>query len=116
MKICQDHWHELKNSIRQRGMWKFVPADVSPKSNRARQELETETATSTFDPLTMASMMISQQALMAFGAYLETRNYCPLCEVEQNLGKGISIEWIDVNADTLLQLCRDRHLIGSEEF
>jgi hypothetical protein len=65
----------------------------------------------------MASQMIFNQALMAFGDYLvrEARSYCPLCEVEQNLGAGTSVEWIRVNAETLLQLCRARHLIGGEE-
>ena len=115
MKLCQDHWHELKNAIRQRGMWKFVPPDGPLKANRATHYLDARTAPLRFDPLTMASMLISHQALTAFGDYLKTRNYCPLCEVEQNLGTGISMEWIDVNADTLLELCRERHLISSEE-
>jgi hypothetical protein len=63
----------------------------------------------------MVSGLISDQALMAFGDYLETRSYCPLCEVEQNLGSGRSFEWIDADADTILEVCKERNLIPSEQ-
>jgi hypothetical protein len=106
MQICQDHWHELKRAIRQRGMWKLVSSNIV----RHRPALPARR----FDPLSIASMMISHQARMAFGDYLETRSYCPLCEVEQNLGKGRSFEWIDVDADTILAVCRERKLISEE--
>jgi hypothetical protein len=95
-------------------MWKFVTADGKVGANQTIQEHRLDFTASTFDPLVMASLMISDQALMAFGDYLYTRNYCPLCEVEQNLGRGLSTEWIDRNADTLLELCRERHLIARE--
>jgi hypothetical protein len=116
MQICQDHWHELKNAIRQRGMWKLV----SPQTSRQLPEhvtMQMLTATRTgsaLDPLNMATLMISDQALMAFGEYLETRSYCPLCEVEQNLGRGQSFEWIDVDADAVLEVCRERNLVSGE--
>lgn len=58
--------------------------------------------------------MISDQALTAFGDYLETRSYCPLCEVEQNLGRGRSFEWIDVDADAVLEVCRERQLVRTD--
>lgn len=111
MQICQDHWHELKNAIRRRGMWKLV----SPDSNRQLpRHMFSTAAGSAFDPLHAASLLISDQARLAFGDYLETRSCCPLCEVEQNLGRGHSFEWIDVDADTILQVCKERHLVSSE--
>jgi hypothetical protein len=112
MEICQDHWHELKNAIRQRGMWKLVSSNPTVSPNRGTPSTGAETA---FDPLAIAGRMIAHQAHMALGDSLENRSSCPLCEVEQNLGSGTSNEWIDVNADTLLQLCRERHLLGTEE-
>ena len=60
-------------------------------------------------------MLISDQALRALGDYLESRMYCPLCEVEENLGRGQSFEWINVDADSILQVCRQRNLVDSEE-
>jgi hypothetical protein len=62
----------------------------------------------------MAVSLISAQALSAFGDYLLTRQYCPLCEVEENLGRGHSFEWISTDADTVLQLCKERNLISRE--
>jgi hypothetical protein len=106
MQICQDHWHELKRAIRQRGMGKLVSPD--PAHNRPAP------STPGFDPLGMVSVMISHQARMALGEYLETRSFCPLCEVEQNMGKGRSFEWIDVDADTILAVCKQRKLIREE--
>ena len=109
MKFCDDHWHELKNAIRQRGMWGLVRSNVyaAPTRQEAGQASE-------FDPMTTATLMISEQALMAFGTYLLSHHCCPLCEVEQNLGKGLSLEWIDIDADAVLELCRQRHLIDSQ--
>ena len=66
-----------------------------------------------FDPLDVAGHLICGQAIMALGKYLESRNYCPLCEVEQNLGRGFSREWIEVNADTVLEICRTQPSVGS---
>jgi hypothetical protein len=113
MQICHDHWQELKNAIRQRGMGKLVPPDTGRglPTYITKQTLAAASTGSRIDPLRLASLMISDQALRAFGDYLETRSYCPLCEVEQNLGQGRSLEWISVDADTILEVCRERKLI-----
>ena len=111
MQLCQDHWHELKNAIRQRGLWSLVAQDGYIAAPVVSEETRDKPASSTLDPLTTTALMISEQALMAFGAYLLTRHYRPLCEVEQKLGEGLSLEWIDADADAMLDLCRERHLI-----
>lgn len=113
MQICQDHWHELRNAIRQRGLWELVASGTPPTLQVTGQEAEPPQEM--LDPLRTTSLMISDQAVMAFGSYLLTRNDCPLCEVEYNLGKGTSLEWIDVDADIVLVLCKERHLIRNEE-
>ena len=109
MKFCHDHWQELKNAIRQRGMWRLVSSDTqgAPARHEAGQASE-------FDPMMIVTLMISEQALMAFGMHLLRHHCCPLCEVEQNLGKDLSFEWIDHDANAVLELCRQRHLIDSE--
>jgi hypothetical protein len=111
MQICQEHTHELKNAIRQRGLWGLVMANRpagAPRSQRAR------VGKSAFDPLMAIDMLIAEQALRAFGGYLLTGRHCPLCEVEKNLGEGSATEWIDTDADIVLQVCRERRLISSE--
>ena len=109
MKFCEDHWHELKNAIRQRGMWGLVESNAYAAPTRQKSGQASE-----FDPMTTATLMISEQALMAFGTYLLSHHCCPLCEVEQNLGKGLSVEWINIDADAGLELCRQRHLSDSQ--
>jgi hypothetical protein len=110
MQICQEHTHELKNAIRQRGLWGLVLANrpTAHKIQRARE------GRSTFDPLMAVDMLIAEQALRAFGGYLLTGRHCPLCEVEKNLGEGSATEWIDTDADIVLHVCRERKLTSSE--
>lgn len=59
--------------------------------------------------------MISEQAFLALGSPLTSSKECPLCQVEQNFGSETVLEWIDDDADTILQLCRDLRLVTSEE-
>ena len=116
MQICQDHWHELKNAIRRRGMWKLVSPDTVRQlpAHVTKRVLTSTTIEWRLDPLSMATLMICEQALAALGDYIETCGYCPLCEVEQNLGQGRSVEWVEVNADTIFEVCRKRDLISRE--
>ena len=116
MQICQDHWYELKNAIRQRGMWKLVSPDTGSQipAYITKHMLAAASTTPRIDPLRLAALMISDQALTAFGDYLESRSYCPLCEVEENLGRGRSFEWINVDADTILEVCKERRLVSAE--
>lgn len=116
MQICQNHWHELKNAIRQRGLWKLVTPDGYHAANASSQELEIKLQISPSDPLMAASLMILQQACLAFESYQVTDCACPLCEVDRNLGVGMAIEWVDTDADLLLQVCRERDLIAIEEY
>ena len=115
MKICQDHWHELRNAIRQRGLWGLVAPNGYLVTPTTSQELEANSEKSTLDPLRAISLMISEQAVMVLGSSLLTRNDCPLCEIEYNLGQDLSLEWIETNADTVLALCREQNLVGNEQ-
>jgi len=71
---------------------------------------------SALDPLMAESLMIFSQAEMAFGSYPETHVGCPLCEAEQNLGVGTAVEWIDTDADTILEVCRQQRMVSGEEY
>jgi hypothetical protein len=108
MRICQDHAHELKNAIRQRGLWRLV-MDNGPTAAHRPPE-----GTPTFDPLLAVDLLIAEQALHALGVYLLRDRHCPLCEVERNLGEGHASEWIDVDADIVLHVCRERRLVSRE--
>jgi hypothetical protein len=74
--------------------------------------LELNAAQFAFDPLMAATLMVSEQARAAFGSSLSTGVACPLCEVDHNLGTGMAVDWIDTDTDLILQVCRDRQLVG----
>ena len=116
MYICQNHWHELKNAVRQRGLWSLVTPAGYLASETPDEVLELNAAQFTFDPLMASTLMISEQARAAFGTSAATSLNCPLCEVDKNLGAGISLDWIDTDADQILKICRDRHLVAVEGF
>ena len=105
MQFCHDHSHVLRNALRQRGLWAFVPSD-SPLIEKEGKATPAE-----FDPWIMAGLLISEQAVRAFGTYLLSGNYCPLCEVEENLGGGSSFEWVDTDAETVFEICRELDLL-----
>jgi hypothetical protein len=115
MKICRDHWHELRNAIRQRGLWGYVSPNGYLPNHITERELTARPTQAPLDPLMATSLMISEQAVLALGPQLLHRPDCPLCEVEQNLGKGLSLEWIDADADMILQVCRQRNMVGLEQ-
>jgi hypothetical protein len=116
MHICQDHWHELKNAIRQRGLWSLVTPAGYLAAETPEEILELNAVQFVFDPLMAAHLMICEHARAAFGHSLAAGIHCPLCEVDQSLGEGLSLEWIDADADLILQICCDRHLVAVDEF
>ena len=116
MQFCQEHWHELKNAIRQRGLWRLVTPAGYLAAETPEEILELNAARFDFDPLMAASLMIGEQARAAFGSVLATGMPCPLCEVDQNLGANESRHWIDTDADMILHVCQERHLVDANEF
>ncbi len=115
MQICQEHWHELKNAIRQRGLWRLVTPSGYLAAETSEEILELNAVQFKFDPLMTASFMIGEQARAAFGSDLATGIPCPLCEVDKNLGAGESLHWIEADADIILQVCQERHLVAAND-
>jgi hypothetical protein len=112
MQICQEHWHELKNAIRQRGLWRLVTPSGYLAAESPEEILELNAMQFKFDPLMAMSLMIGEQARAAFGLSI----HCPLCDVDENLGKHESMHWIDSDADIILYVCRQRHLVEPTDF
>lgn len=116
MQICQDHWHDVKNAIRQRGLWRLVAHDGYIAAPVVTEEMAATVSSDSIDPLKTAGLIISQQALAAFGPQLLTGSFCPLCAVEENLGDGQAMQWIDADADLILEVCREQHLVSIDDF
>ena len=109
-------WHELKNAIRQRGLWRLVTPSGYLAAETPEEILELNAAQFQFDPLLAARLMLREQARSAFGFALETGIPCPLCEVDRRLGAGESLHWIETDADIILHVCRARHLVEANEY
>lgn len=114
MQICQDHWHELKNAIRQRGLWGLVSPNGYVANQTMKQMLDGRSTKAPFDPLIATSLLIAEQAQMALGEWVLTYHHCPLCEVDQGLGEGLSVDWIETDADSILRLCLEKDYLRSE--
>lgn len=116
MQICQNHWHDVKNAIRQRGLWKLIAHDGYIAAPVVTEETNEKTLSVSLDPLRATGLMISDQALAAFGRHLLSGNFCPLCAVDENLGDAQAMQWIDADADLILEVCRARHLVSIDDF
>jgi hypothetical protein len=96
MKWCQKHWDALRDGVKARRMWRFVPESGEEAMDNVVLELGGHG--STFDPLMGSMWQLTHKivenigrsqgpgaALAAFG----DGDWCPMCEVQQ------SYEWWD---------------------
>lgn len=116
MKFCQKHWEDLKQAIKDKGMWDLVAIDGHAALYMMKQELEGSETDSTYDPLMAAHNMISAKALEYGGLYLMTGDYCPLCELISHApggsdGEATCREWIKGSTDACLAYCQEHKLI-----
>lgn len=96
MKWCQPHWDILRDGIKARGMWRFVPQSGEEVCENTVLELQGHGAT--FDPLSGAMWQLTNQVMENIGksegpsAVLSAfgdPDWCPMCEVQK------SYEWWD---------------------
>lgn len=95
MKFCDAHWEALREGVKNRRMWRFVPVSGEEAAERMVAELEgkVQNEEKHFDPL-MGSMF---QISTAVGKNIERSSgplaalqcvgdpeWCPLCTVQQS--------------------------------
>lgn len=116
MKICPEHWQQLKTAIEDRGLARFVSGSGEKLATKLQAEIEQgSTSAETFDPLAAANFAIWSNALEAGGPYLlfgdeEGNPYCPVCESEKHGGYPASW-WIEHAADEQLEKARAMNLL-----
>jgi hypothetical protein len=96
IKMCMDHWNELKTAIKAAGMWDMVASDGSEAVNKFVESVDKPTIEN-FDPLITAHNLILQQALrVCGGAILESDDggTCPLCAAADEVHKMLPANWI----------------------
>jgi hypothetical protein len=105
MKMCQSHYEQLKDAIKDRGLWAMVSKSGIAAAQRMKKELDgTGDPKVDHDPLLNAYFAIITNAMRVGGSYLlgqdiEGQEYCPLCELGTHLGNNHVIEWINCAAD-----------------
>lgn len=92
MKLCQDHWGQLRAAINERGLTKYVASDSEAAVERLKSQLQPgEPEHAGFEPLINANFAICGNALEMGGAYLVLSSqdngepYCPICEASKKL-------------------------------
>lgn len=109
MKICEQHWADLRAAIHAKGMSHLVASNAEEVASRLRAELEGTADGKTFDPLMAANNAIWAAALERGGLYLigprdDGSEYCPLCEARDRGGQDPA-QWIDGCTDAMRAHC-----------
>lgn len=109
MQFCTRHWEQLRQAIKDNGLWEFVSHSGQEVVGRMKKELEGQITVP--DPLMTAHNMITGRAIEHGGLYLMTAkedgsHYCPLCELDEHApkppdGKVPSDWWINSCAEHL---------------
>jgi hypothetical protein len=116
MKICKQHWQDLRAAIAERGLDRFVSSNGEEAMRKVQLQLQPgESELAKFDPLLNANFAIWNNALSAGGPYMlaskpDGTSYCPLCEVESHTDIKAQ-EWITHAADEQLQAARNLGLL-----
>lgn len=114
MKFCDKHWEQLRQAIKDKGMWSLV----SKSEGEAVQEIVNELhgRVHKYDPLMTAHTAIVAAALKDGGLYLlstdeDGKAYCPLCEGDKQ-SEGLSTDWINGSTDDCLAYCKNHGLLN----
>jgi hypothetical protein len=90
MKVCPDHWEELKQVIKAKGLYDFVAGNGKEAMSRILGQFEGERETKqNFDPLMACNSLLWGNALKCGGLALmgtdETGGeFCPVCEAYEH--------------------------------
>ena len=118
MKICTDHWTQLKTAIDERGLGGFVSKDGEEAIKKITASYGDR---DTFDPLIQANFAIWGNALQAFGGDITKDDApCPLCALDNHAAtckdrecqNETGTDWIKYAADEQLENAREMGLLG----
>ena len=122
MKICQEHWNQLREAIEQRGMGHLVAKNGETAAQNAVASLQGADTKETFDPLMNANFAIWSNSIQCFGIEIMAENApCPLCALDNHVKectdekcqfKQTGADWIGFAADGQLENAREKGLIG----
>jgi len=109
LRFCKAHWDELREKIRERGLYQFVAKDGAEAMQRMVE--------GGFDPLMSAHNRILENALSIGGLGLMVGDLCPLCELinqcQCGQGDGCPFKAFTTKAaDEQLEWAKEKGLLG----
>lgn len=120
MKACKEHWDQLRDKIKERGLDHLVSKDGEQAINRLKKELDDQHHIQ--DPLLSAWFSIMNNALSMGGMYLLGRDengnhYCPMCEGNKHTkieGFSCASEWfIERSVDDQYNKAKEAGLLNN---
>lgn len=117
MRMCKQHWDELRAAIDARGLGGLVARSGEAAFEALRNQLEGDAQKADYDPLMAANFAIWGNALNAGGLYLmfqqDGKELCPLCELAKHGGKPAN--WVAGAADEQLHEARRLGLVAAAQ-
>jgi hypothetical protein len=123
VKMCQEHWDELKRLIDERGLRKFVAKDGEEAAKRMVRDINLGDELASYEPLLGAHNALITHCLATAGLRLlapdeKGQEQCPLCVVikECPCGEGDKCgyrQWPTLAADGQVEIGKRLGLIGA---
>lgn len=88
MKMCKDHWEQLRADISKYGLDHLIAPDGKTAANLMMKQLEGKDNPVDFDPLMNANNKLWEMALNVRGLDMMYGDKCPACEL-------INYNWIE---------------------
>ncbi len=110
MRFCQPHWEQLKDAIRERGLFHLVADSGEAAVERLAEEAKGEATIATYDPLMDAHNMMVVRAIECGGLSVLRGDTCPLCEANRHTHDGMADEWITTCTNAILVYCEANDL------
>jgi hypothetical protein len=88
MRFCPTHWDDLKDRIKDAGLYDLVPQDGEAATKMLASNIEDGGTAENFDPLMGAHNLIFANALDAVGLVIMADGVCPLCYLLENCQCG----------------------------
>ncbi len=100
MQICDKHWQDIRTALDNLGLTPLIASSGEELEGRLNAMIAGGSVDiKTYDPLMVANMAISKQALEQGGLYMlgakeDGTDYCPLCELAAHTDPDAPAEWI----------------------
>lgn len=114
MRICQNHWRQLRKAIEGRGLSSLIAQSGKEAVDSVMRQAEGMDTPADFDPLMSANFAIWAAYTRDVGLEAFSDDRCPLCKVEESR-EGLAANWIEGAAEDQLQYARGLGLVAGPQ-